>query len=80
MEPGRIDRVVLRASTCFHGHQARPLELGKVARHGRLGDAEAPHDLLGVELTLEQQIEHPQASWICECAGRLEQIHLTADG
>ena len=44
-----------------------------------MSDAEAPHDLLGVELAFEQQIEHAQARWIRESPGGIEQIDLIAD-
>src|SRR5688500_9268860 len=79
LEPVGIDRVVLRAASCFNRDQTRALELSEVARYGRLGDAEATHDLLGVKLPFEQQIEHLQARWIGEGAGSVEQIHLTVD-
>jgi hypothetical protein len=43
-----------------------------------LGDPEAIDDLLGVELTFEQQIEHAQARWIRKGAGGVEEIDLAA--
>ena len=72
-----IDRVVLRAAACFDGDETRALELGEVARYGRLGDAEAADDLLGVELPFEQQIEHAQARRIGKGARGVEQIDLS---
>ena len=76
IELGGIDRVVLRASSCFNRDQACALELGKVARYGRLGDPEATDDLLGVELALEQQIEHTQARRIRKGAGGVEEVDV----
>ena len=73
-----IDRVILRAASRFNRHQTRALELSKVARNGRLGDAEAPDDLLGVELPFEQKIEHAQARGIGKGARGVEQIDLVA--
>src|SRR5688572_24222346 len=80
LEPVRIDRVVFRAASGFNGDQTRALELGEVTRRGRLGDAEATDDLLGVEFPFEQQIEHAQARWIGKGTCGVEQIDLTVDG